>query len=350
MRHDPRRDRRRRHRHAHLRRARPPVNTMTRAWQHDLADAGRAARGRRRAHHAASCSRRRKPTFFAGADLKNALRLQADDARARLRARSRRLKKKLRRLETLRQAGRRRAQRRGARRRLGGRAGLPPPRRARRRRRSARPARGHARPASPARGGITRLSRLLGLHGRAAVHPAKASCSAPREALELGLVRRAGDSAEEPARAGAGLDRCQPATRSSRGTRKDYRMPGGTPAQPEDRRSCSPSRRRCCAAEDARPLPGATQAMLAAMVEGALVDFDTALRIESALPRGLRRCRPGREEHDQHVLLRPARDQARRVAAARRAALAAGKVGVLGAGMMGAGIAYVRGQRGIDAC
>ena len=83
---------------------------------------------------------------------------------------------------------------------------------------------------------------------------------------------------------------------------------------------------------------------MAAAVEGAQVDFDNALGDRGPLLRRPRH-RPGRQEHDPGVLLRPA---------ARRPASAADltdletftpkKMVVLGAGMMGAAIAYVCGQ------
>ena len=83
------------------------------------------------------------------------------------------------------------------------------------------------------------------------------------------------------------------------------------------------------------------------MVEGAQVDFDTALRIESRYLAKLI-VGPVREEHDQHVLLQHERDQ---VAGSRGRKdvprYKPQKVGILGAGMMGAGIAYAQASRGI---
>ena len=95
---------------------------------------------------------------------------------------------------------------------------------------------------------------------------------------------------------------------------KNYKMPGGTPSNPKiaGMLSVAPAVLK----QKTRGLYPAPEYALAAMVEGAQVDFDTALRIES---RYLARLivEPGGEEHDQHVLLQHERDQVRAVAAAR---------------------------------
>ena len=61
--------------------------------------------------------------------------------------------------------------------------------------------------------------------------------------------------------------------------RKDYRMPGGTPASPKIAAALAVA--PAVLAQKTRGLYPATQAILAAMVEGALVDYDTAMRIEA---------------------------------------------------------------------
>ncbi|MEO5672749.1 MAG: 3-hydroxyacyl-CoA dehydrogenase family protein, partial [Ramlibacter sp.] len=131
---------------------------------------------------------------------------------------------------------------------------------------------------------------------------------------------------------------------------KNYKMPGGTPSNPKvaGMLSVAPAVLR----QKTRGLYPAPEYALAAMVEGAQVDFDTALRIESrylaklivspvaknmintfffnmnAIKSGL--SRPGA----QAGLGRIDRYKPQ-------------KVGILGAGMMGAGIAYVQASRGI---
>ena len=79
-----------------------------------------------------------------------------------------------------------------------------------------------------------------------------------------------------------------------------------------------------------------------------MVDFDTALRIES---RYLAKIVVGAgQEHDQHVLLQHERDQGGQVAAQGLPRWQAAKVGMLGAGMMGAGIAYAKPRAASHAC
>jgi len=125
--------------------------------------------------------------------------------------------------------------------------------------------------------------------------------------------------------------------------RKDYRMPGGTPATPKIAAALAVA--PAVLAQKTRGLYPATQAILEAMVEGALVDFDTATRIEArklakvmvgqtaknmiqAFFFDLQAIRSGRARPQGFPSWRPA------------------KVGILGAGMMGAGIAHANAARG----
>ena len=99
-------------------------------------------------------------------------------------------------------------------------------------------------------------------------------------------------------------------------------MPGGTPSNPKiaGMLTVAPAVLK----QKTRGLYPAPEAALAAMVEGAMVDFDTALRIESRYLAGLM-VESGGEEHDQHVLLQPERHQERSVAPKRRAAVSSPK-------------------------
>ena len=126
---------------------------------------------------------------------------------------------------------------------------------------------------------------------------------------------------------------------------KGYKIPGGTPSNPKLAQNLPafPANLR-------KQLKGANYPaphhIMAAAVEGAQVDFDTAIEIEGRYFVDLV-DRPGREEHDPGVLLRPAAGQ-RRPRPARRASSRSTpkKVVVLGAGMMGAAIAYVCAKAG----
>ena len=90
---------------------------------------------------------------------------------------------------------------------------------------------------------------------------------------------------------------------------KGYKMPGGTPSNPKLAQNLPafPANLR-------KQLKGANYPaphhIMAAAVEGAQVDFDSAIEIEGRYFADLAH-RPGREEHDPGVLLRPAAGQRR---------------------------------------
>ena len=97
--------------------------------------------------------------------------------------------------------------------------------------------------------------------------------------------------------------------------------------------------------EKTRGLYPAPKAIMAAMVEGAYVDFDTALRIES---RYLARLAVGQVAKNLISLF--FNRTAIKSGASRPKDIPkwkATKVGILGAGMMGGGIAYANAVRGV---
>ena len=316
-----------------------PVNTMTPQWQADLTaatDRLLADKDRIKGVLLASA----KSTFFAGAELNNVLKLKAEDARQGF-AEIEKLKRNFRRIETM---GRPVVSLlNGA--ALGGgwEVALV----------------GHARFALddpkirfgtpevtlgliPGATGITKTVRLLGLMG-ANPYLVEGKVFGPREAQQLGLVNGLADSpAALRAMAlewiAANPDAVQP------WDRKDYKMPGGTPASPKIAMGLAVAPAMLNA--KTRGLYPAPQAVLETMVEGALVDYDTATRIESrklakimvsqttknmitAFFFNLNAIRAGKSRPAGFAKWKPA------------------KVGVLGAGMMGAGIAYANASRGI---
>ena len=130
------------------------------------------------------------------------------------------------------------------------------------------------------------------------------------------------------------------------GRRQGYKIPGGTPATPSLAANLPafPANLRKQIKGANYPAP---HHIMAAAVEGAQVDFDSALEIEGAVLRRPRQG-PGREEHDPGVLLRPAAGGGDRGRPAGAEPFTAQKVVVLGAGMMGAAIAYVCARAGIE--
>jgi 3-hydroxyacyl-CoA dehydrogenase/enoyl-CoA hydratase/3-hydroxybutyryl-CoA epimerase len=316
-----------------------PVNTMKLQWQHDLAEAADClVRDKERIKGVLLASA--KSTFFAGAELKGVLKLKAEDAAEGFRQ-IEALKRSFRRIETF---GRPVvALLNGA--ALGGgwEVALA----------------AHARFALddrkiqfgtpevslgliPGATGITKTVRLLGL---AAANPLllEGKLFGPREALELGLVDGLGDNVEGlRAQALAWIADHPDATQPW--DRKDYRMPGGTPSNPKIAAGLVVA--PAMLAQKTRGLYPAAQAILEAMVEGAMVDYDTATRIES---RKLAKTMVGQTTKNMVTAfffdmnaIRSGKSRPKDVPKWKP-----GRIGVLGAGMMGAGIAHAAASRGI---
>jgi 3-hydroxyacyl-CoA dehydrogenase/enoyl-CoA hydratase/3-hydroxybutyryl-CoA epimerase len=194
----------------------------------------------------------------------------------------------------------------------------------------------------PGATGITKMTRLLGLMG-AQPYVLESKLFSPREALELGLVNElVPDAAALRPTALAFIDTHPEAHQPW--DDKNYKMPGGTPSNPKvaGMLSVAPAVLKL----KTRGLYPAPEAALAAMVEGAQVDFDTALRIESRYLAKLI-VSPVAKNMINTVFfnLNAIKSGQSRPARAQKDKLQ--KVGILGAGMMGAGIAYVQASRGL---
>ncbi len=316
-----------------------PVNTMGPQWQADLGPAvDQVVQDKERIKGVLLASA--KTTFFAGAELKGVLKLAAADAAAGF-AGIEAMKKNFRRLETM---GRPVvALLNGA--ALGG--GWEVALVAHARFALDNPKIQFGTPEVslgliPGATGITKTVRLLGLMA-ANPYLVEGKLFNPRQAVEIGMVQGLGNSVEElRALALAWIaehpDAVQP------WDRKDYRMPGGTPSSPKIAAGLAVAPAMLNA--KTRGLYPAAQAILEAMVEGAMVDYDTATRIESrklakimvgqnaknmitAFFFNLNAIRAGKSRPGTSPKWKPT------------------KVGVLGAGMMGAGIAHANASRGI---
>ena len=320
-----------------------PVNTMCLQWQDDLAQvAQELVKDRPKLQGVILASS--KSTFFAGADLKGVMRSSAADG-PRVFVEIERIKKNFRTIETLGipvvsclngSA-------------LGGGWELALV--------------GHYRIATrnpkmqfglpevtlgliPGGGGITKMTRALGLLA-AQPYILESQLFGPEQALKLGLVRELVSSDIElrkSALAFIASSHHKPEACQHIWDRKDYQMPGGTPHNPKlaGILSLAPAALK----QKTRGLYPAPEAALAAMVEGALVDFDTAMRIESRYLASLMTSGTARNMINtvffnmnsiKSGLSRPAGVSRYRPQ----------KVGILGAGLMGSGIAYSQASRGI---
>ena len=341
-----------------------PVNTMTLQWQADMAEAADALE-RDKALVKGVLLASAKTTFFAGAELKSVLKLKAEDAAEGFR-RIEALKRSFRRIETL---GRPVVSLlNGA--ALGGGWELALVAHARFSLADKKIQYGTPEVSLgliPGATGITKTVRLLGLMA-AQPYLLEGKLFGPQEALELGLIDGLGDSvddlrAQALAWIAAHPDAVQP------WDRKDYKMPGGTPSNP--RIAAGLVVAPAMLAQKTRGLYPAAQAILEAMVEGAMVDYDTATRIES---RKLAKTMVSQTTKNMVTAfffnmnaIKSGKSRPKGIDGPKpHAASSAGgsepalgrlgggfprwkpaKVGVLGAGMMGAGIAHATASRGM---
>jgi 3-hydroxyacyl-CoA dehydrogenase/enoyl-CoA hydratase/3-hydroxybutyryl-CoA epimerase len=194
----------------------------------------------------------------------------------------------------------------------------------------------------PGASGITKTVRLLGLMG-AQPYLLEGKLFSPSEALGLGLVHELVTHADQLREAALAYIAANPTSQQPWDT-KGYKIPGGTPSNPSVAMALTvaPAMIR----KNSRGLYPAPEAILATMVEGAQVDFDTALRIES---RYLAKVGTGPIAKNMvntfFFNMNAIKSGQSRPAGVARYKPA--KVGVLGAGMMGAGIAYSQASKGI---
>lgn len=197
----------------------------------------------------------------------------------------------------------------------------------------------------PGGGGIVRTVRMFGIQKALGEVLLQGLRMTPEEALETGLIDEVADSFEDVLKAAREWIFANPAAIQPWDA-KNYRIPGGTPATPK-----LASTLPFLSANVRKQIRGANmpapRAIIAAAVEGSQVDFETASTIES---RYLTELATGQVAKNmikafffdmQHIKgggSRPVGFDKRTVK----------KVVVLGAGMMGAGIAYVSAKSGID--
>ena len=198
----------------------------------------------------------------------------------------------------------------------------------------------------PGGGGVARTVRMLGIQNAFVSVLSQGTRFKPAQAKELGLIDEVLPTAEELVPAAKAWIKANPEAHTQPWDAKGYKMPGGTPSTPA-LAAILPSfpsllRKQVKGA----PMP-APRAILAAAVEGAQVDFDTATRIESRYFTGLV-TGPIAKNMIQAFFFDL---QAINAGGSRPEGIGKtpiSKIGVLGEGMMGAGIAYVSAKAGFD--
>ncbi len=196
----------------------------------------------------------------------------------------------------------------------------------------------------PGGGGVTRLVRMLGLQRALQEVILPATRFSADEALAVGIVDEVAPAAELDARARAFIA-ANPAPVKPWDA-KGFRLPGGAPTSPGVASMLPALPAMLRKQLKGAPMP-APRAALAAAVEGAYVDFDTASTIES---RYLVQLTHGQVAKNMITAfffdLQEINSGGSRPEGYPR--FTATKVGVIGAGMMGAGIAYVSAKAGIE--
>lgn len=195
----------------------------------------------------------------------------------------------------------------------------------------------------PGGGGIVRMVRLLGLQSALPLLMEGKQLSVD-QALSLGLIHDSANTETELMDKAIAWIKAHPISQQVFDG-KGYKIPGGTPTSPAVAHmlAIAPAILR----DKTKGCYPAPEAILAAAVEGAQVDIDTALTLES---RYFTYLATGQISKNMiatfwHGL------NAIKAGASRPQNIAkykTTKVGVLGAGMMGAGIAYVTASRGIQ--
>ena len=194
----------------------------------------------------------------------------------------------------------------------------------------------------PGAGGTTRLVRKMGAM-MAAPFLLEGKLSDPKAAKAAGLIDEVVAPEALLARAKEWILAAKDADLLKPWDDKSYKMPGGAPYHPAGYMTFVGA--NAMVLGKTMGVYPAARALLAAVYEGALVPFDTALKIEA--------------RHFTSVLMNPSSTAMIRSLFINKEALEKGanrpavadqsvkKLGVIGAGMMGAGIAYVAANAGI---
>ncbi len=194
----------------------------------------------------------------------------------------------------------------------------------------------------PGAGGVTRMVRHLGIQA-ALPFLAEGRMLSPEAAMKLNLVDALVESESQLVDAAITHILNNPGAIQP-WDEKGFRLPGGTPNTPKLAQLlvAAPAAMR----QKTRGNLPAPEAILAAAVEGASVDFATASRIESRYFAELATGQVSKNLINAFWYQKNAIDNGKNRPNSAKTKFQ--KVGVLGAGMMGAGIAYSAAVKGID--
>ena len=198
----------------------------------------------------------------------------------------------------------------------------------------------------PGGGGVTRTVRMFGIQNAFVNILSQGTRFKPAKAKEIGLVDEVLPTVEELVPAAKAWIKANPDAVQNPWDAPGYKMPGGSPKTPALAAflPAFPALLR-------KQLKGADypaqKAILSAAVEGAQVDFDTASRIESRYFAQLVTSQVAKNMIQAFFFdLQTITGGGSRPEGIGKTPI--NKIGVLGAGMMGAGIAYVSAKAGYD--
>ncbi|MEW2122395.1 3-hydroxyacyl-CoA dehydrogenase NAD-binding domain-containing protein [Streptomyces sp. NPDC007259] len=197
----------------------------------------------------------------------------------------------------------------------------------------------------PAGGGVTRTVRLMGVADALLKVLLQGTQYTPRRAQENGLVHEVAATPEEMLEKARAFIDAHPESQQPWDV-KGYRIPGGTPSNPKFAANLPafPSNLKKQIAGAPMPAP---RNILAAAVEGSQVDFETALTIEARYFTELVTGQVSKNMIQAFFFdLQAVNSGASRPKGIEERQVR--KVAVLGAGMMGAGIAYSCAKAGIE--
>ncbi|MFJ8871019.1 3-hydroxyacyl-CoA dehydrogenase NAD-binding domain-containing protein [Streptomyces sp. NPDC102473] len=197
----------------------------------------------------------------------------------------------------------------------------------------------------PAGGGVTRTVRLMGIADALLKVLLQGTQYTPRRALENGLVHEVADTREEMLDKARAFIDANPESQQPWDV-KGYRIPGGTPSHPKFAANLPAFPANLKKQLAGAPMP-APRNIMAAAVEGSQVDFESAQVIEARYFTELVTGQVAKNMIQAFFFdLQAVNSGASRPDGIEERQVR--KVAVLGAGMMGAGIAYSCARAGID--
>ena len=195
----------------------------------------------------------------------------------------------------------------------------------------------------PGGGGVVRLTRLLGIE-KAMPFLLEGTQVNPEKALKAGLIHELAEDREDMLAKARAYCKANPEVAQPWDT-PGYKVPGGTPASPKlaQMLPVMPAMLK----QKTKGCYPAPEAIMSAAVEGLMVDFDTAIKIEG---RYFTELAVGPVAKNMITAFFFQLQEINKGASRPKGIdkYTTKKVGILGAGMMGAGIAYSSAAAGIE--